>query len=314
MAHNHGGGDDGHDKLGWALIITALYMVAEAAGGLYFNSLALLADAGHMLSDVMALGLSWVAIKIGKRRPTDRHTFGFRRTEILAAFLNGLGLWIIVGLIVYEAHKRLMNPEPVMAGGMLLIASVGLGVNVFMALLLFRHRESSLNIKSAFIHIIGDALGSVGAIAAAIGIILTSKFWLDPLVSVLVALLILLSSWELVKESVNILLEGVPKGIDISAIEASLIENSSVCCVHDLHVWSISGEKHALAAHVVLNAEADQEELLSRINTTLNEKFGIDHTTIQIEITHNGITGCHTDQCRPGSPCSNANGIRNCDE
>ena len=151
------------------MIITAGYMVVEAVGGMMFNSLALLADAGHMLSDVMALGLSWVAIQVGKRSPTDKHTFGFRRTEILAALLNGLALWAIVAMICYEAQKRFFAPQPVAGGGMMIVATVGLAVNLIMAAVLFKSRDASLNVKSAFIHVIGDALGSVGAIAAAVG-------------------------------------------------------------------------------------------------------------------------------------------------
>ncbi len=293
------------NRIGLALIITAGYMVVEAVGGFAFNSLALLADAGHMLSDVMALGLSWVAIQVGNRSPTDKHTFGFRRTEILAAFINGLALWAIVAIIFYEAQKRFFAPEPVAGGGMMIVATVGLAVNLIMAAVLFKSRGANLNVKSAFIHVIGDALGSVGAIVAAVGILLTGAYWLDPVLSVFVGVLILFSSWELIKESVNVLMEGVPTGLEVGDIEAAMLDNSGVCCVHDLHVWSISGDKHALAAHVVLSSpEEDGDKVLSELNGKLEELFNIRHTTIQIESTHENLAKRQANLCRPGSQCA----------
>jgi cobalt-zinc-cadmium efflux system protein len=300
-SHDH---SHGHSRLGIALAITAGYMIAEAAGGFIFNSLALLADAGHMLSDVMALGLSWLAIQIGKRSPTDTHTFGFKRSEILAALLNGLALWLIVVMIFYEAAKRLFNPEPVAAGGMLLVAGIGLGVNVFMAAMLFKSRKENLNLRSAFLHVISDALGSVGAMIAAIVILYTGAYWTDPLVSVFVGLLIIYSSWNLIKESVRILMEGVPYGVETSAIEAAMLQQEGVCCIHDLHIWTISGSKIALAAHVVLSGpDADGDEVLGALNRTLNRKFDIDHTTIQIETSHDVLQDCRGASCRPGTVC-----------
>jgi cobalt-zinc-cadmium efflux system protein len=300
-SHDH---SHGHSRLGIALAITAGYMIAEAAGGFIFNSLALLADAGHMLSDVMALGLSWVAIQIGKRSPSDTHTFGFKRSEILAALLNGLALWLIVVIIFYEAVKRLFNPEPVAAGGMLLVAGIGLGVNVLMAVLLFTSRKENLNLRSAFLHVISDALGSVGAMIAAIVILYTGAYWTDPLVSVFVGMLIIYSSWNLIRESVRILMEGVPYGVEITDIENAMLEQEGVCCIHDLHIWTISGSKIALAAHVVLSGpDADGDEVLGALNRTLNRKFDIDHTTIQIETSHDLLQDCGEASCRPGTVC-----------
>jgi cobalt-zinc-cadmium efflux system protein len=304
--HNHSDSDHyhGHNRLGIALVITAVYMVVEAAGGVFFNSLALLADAGHMLSDVMALGLSWVAIRIGRKSPSDTHTFGFKRSEILAALLNGLALWLIVVMIFYEAIKRFFNPEPVVAGGMLVVAAVGLGVNALMAVLLFSSRKENLNLKSAFLHVISDAIGSVGAILAAVVIVYTGAYWTDPLVSVFVGLLILYSSWDLIKESVRILMEGVPYGINITEIENAMQEQAGVCCVHDLHVWTISGSRTALAAHVVLcGPDEDQEAVLAGLNRILEHRFEIDHTTIQIEPSHETPKYCRENSCRPGTVC-----------
>lgn len=288
-----------------ALFITAGYMVVEAVGGFLFNSLALLADSGHMLSDVMALGLSWLALHIGKRSPTDKHTFGFKRTEILAALMNGVALWAIVGLLFYEAVRRFFHPPAVEGAGMLIVASVGLAVNLLIAALLFRARGENLNIRSAFIHVIADALGSAGAILAAVVILATGLNWVDPLVSVLIGFLILFSSWELLKESVHILMEGVPAGLQVSDIERTLLEQQGVCCVYDLHVWSITSNRHALSAHVVLSDPAeDRNQVLKQLNNVLVEKFYIDHTTIQIETSHEMRYEAEGMTCRAGTSCS----------
>ncbi len=288
-----------------ALFLTAGYMVVEAVGGFLFNSLALLADSGHMLSDVMALGLSWFALHIGQRSPTDRHTFGFKRTEILAALMNGVALWAIVAVLFYEAVRRFFQPHAVEGTGMLIVASVGLAVNFLIAALLFRARRENLNIRSAFIHVIADALGSAGAILAALIILATGLNWVDPLVSVLIGFLILFSSWELLKESVHILMEGVPAGMQIREIEEILLEQEGVCCVYDLHVWSITSNRHALSAHVVLSdLTEDRNQVLKRLNTVLVNKFHIDHTTIQIETSHEMRNEVEGITCRAGTSCS----------
>jgi cobalt-zinc-cadmium efflux system protein len=308
-AHHHihaqPGSENSRRRLLIALFITAGYMVVEAVGGYLFNSLALLADSGHMLSDVMALGLSWLAMHIGQRSPTDRHTFGFKRTEILAALMNGVALWAIVALLFYEAGRRFFQPPQVEGTGMLIVASAGLAVNFLIAALLFRDRRENLNIRSAFIHVIADALGSAGAILAALVILATGLNWVDPLVSVLIGFLILFSSWELLKESVYILMEGVPTGIQIRDIEQTLLEQDGVCCVYDLHVWSITSNRHALSAHVVLSDTAeDRNQVLKRLNTALVDKFHIDHTTIQIETSHEMRNEAEGIACRAGTSCS----------
>jgi cobalt-zinc-cadmium efflux system protein len=280
-------------------------MVVEVVGGILFNSLALLADAGHMFSDVMALGLSWVALQIGKRSPTDRHTFGFKRTEILVALLNGLALWAIVGGIFYEAAHRMYAPPPVQGAGMLAVGSIGLAVNVGMAALLYGSRRESLNIKAAFLHIVTDALGSVGAIVAALIILIAGAVWVDPLVSVLIGLLVLYSSWDLVKESVHILMEGVPANLDIKEIEEHMVMQEGVCCVYDLHVWSITSNRNALSAHVVLaDAVSDRNRVLVQLNELLRERFNIDHATIQIETTHDMRPEGEGLFCRAGTSCN----------
>jgi cobalt-zinc-cadmium efflux system protein len=303
--HAEPGSENSRRRLVIALFLTAGYMVVEAVGGYLFNSLALLADSGHMLSDVMALGLSWLALHIGQRSPTDRHTFGFKRTEILAALMNGVALWAIVALLFYEAGRRFFHPPHVEGAGMLIVASAGLAVNFLIAALLFRARRENLNIRSAFIHVIADALGSAGAILAAIVILATGLNWVDPLVSVLIGFLILFSSWELLKESVHILMEGVPAGLQIRDIEQTLLEQESVCCVYDLHVWSITSNRHALSAHVVLSdLTEDRNQVLKRLNAVLVDKFHIDHTTIQIETSHEMRNEAEGITCRAGTSCS----------
>ncbi len=304
--HNHSPDNHGSEtRLGIVVFITAGYMVVEAVGGLAFNSLALLADAGHMFSDVMALGLSWIALRIGKRSPTDRLTFGFRRSEILAALINGVALWAIVGVIFYEAVHRFYEPSQVKGAGMFIIAGVGLAVNLLMAGLLFKGRSENLNIKGAFLHIVSDALGSLGAVVAAIIIIFTGRDWVDPLVSILIGFLVLHSSWGLIKESVLILMEGVPSDVDLRRVEESLASQEGVCCVYDLHVWSITSNRPALSAHVVMSDPSfDRYALLTRLNGVLQEQFGIDHTTIQIESTHEMRPRDECSSCRLGTACA----------
>jgi len=295
----------GETRLVVALTLTAAYMVVEVVGGIWFNSLALLADAGHMISDVMALALAWFALRVGKRSPTDRHTYGFKRIEILAALVNGLALWIIVGVIFYEAVQRFANPAEVAGLGMLIVASVGLGVNLLMAGILFGTREENLNLKGAFLHVLSDALGSGGAMVAAIIILLTGAYWSDPLVSILIGVLILYSSWALVKGSVHVLMEGVPPAVDIREIERAMVNYGGVCCVYDLHVWTIGSNRTALSAHVgTTQSEGNRAELLRGLEAILRDRFDITHTTIQIEDTHEGRPDSDSLVCRGGTVCN----------
>jgi len=251
--------------------------------------------------------LSWIAMHIGKRSPTDRLTYGFKRTEILAALINGLALWVIVGVIFYEAVHRFLSPATVAGAGMLVVASAGLAVNLLMAAMLFRAREHNLNLKGAFLHVLSDALGSVGAMVAAIVILRTGAYWTDPLVSILIGLLIVYSSWGLVRESVNILMEGVPSGVEIRDIENALLEHGGVCCVYDLHVWSITSNRVALSAHVVLSQpDENRVEVLRGLEKLLAEKFDITHTTIQAETTHEMRPGSDSLVCRAGTVCNSS--------
>jgi cobalt-zinc-cadmium efflux system protein len=306
LDHNHGTVEetDSEKRLFIVLFITAGYMMIEVVGGLLFNSLALLADAGHMLSDVMAQGLAFAAIRIGRRSPTERLTYGFKRTEILAALWNGLALWAIVGVILYEAWHRFFNPNPVGGKGMLVVATVGLVINVGMVGILMRDRDANLNVKGVFLHVVSDALGSVGAIVAAIVILTTGLYVADPMVSVFIGMLILYSSWGLIKESVNVLMEGVPIGMDITEVERAMLAQEGVCCIHDLHVWSISSGRIALSAHVVLaDSERDRDDVMRGLGDALRDEFNISHTTIQIENTHDTQLNEARMLCRPGTEC-----------
>ncbi len=300
--HSH---PNNEGRLSLALTFTVIYMLAEAIGGYLFNSLALLADSGHMLSDSMALGLSLLAIRIGKRKPSDRHTFGFKRTEILAALFNGLALWGIVGIIFYEAFQRIYTPVEVQGWGMLLVALFGLIINMVMAGLLYKGSANSINVRGAFLHVISDALGSLGAVLAGLIIIFTRLYWIDPLVSMVIGVLIVYSSWSLISESFHILMEGVPEGFDVAMIESELASVDGVCCVYDLHVWSVAGSDVNLSAHVVLaDDNRDHNRVLNDINLLLKKRHRVGHTTIQIESTHELRGKTPQESCRPGTLCS----------
>jgi cobalt-zinc-cadmium efflux system protein len=260
-------------------------MVAEVVGGLWTGSLALLADAGHMLVDVAAVGLALGAMWISRQPPTTRHTYAFARAEILAALINGLALWVVVAWIGIEAVQRFRDPTPVAAGTMMVIALGGLIVNsiAFGVLHGVGDRERSLNLHGALLHVVGDLLGSAGVVLA--GIIIWATGWVqaDPVVSLVIGGLILFSSWRLVREAVHILLEGVPRGLDVEQLLSSLRTLDGVTSVHDLHVWTITSGYPALSAHVVCAHNVDREMVLAHVNRMLRERYKIFHTTIQLE-------------------------------
>jgi cobalt-zinc-cadmium efflux system protein len=267
-----------------ALIITATFLVAEFLGALYTNSLALLADSGHMLTDVAALSLSFFAMRFSSRRATPRMTYGFYRVEILAALLNGVFLVLIALYIFYEAYDRFLHPQTVKADWMLAVAIVGLLANLASAWILFGKHHGSLNVRGAFFHVLTDAIGSVGAILASILIIVSGYQVADPLISIVVSVLILWSSWILIRDAVDILLEGTPSHINIVMLREQLGGVDGVGSVHDLHVWTLTSGVLAMSCHVVAEDDNfDRTELLTRVNGVARERFRIDHTTIQIE-------------------------------
>ncbi len=282
--HTHAHRHDHQGSLKTALIITAVFLVAEFVGALYTNSLALLADAGHMLTDVAALSLSFFAMRFATRRATPRMTYGFYRVEILAALLNGVFLVLVALYIFYEGYHRFINPPPVKADWMLAVAILGLLANIASAWLLFGKHHTSLNVRGAFFHVLTDAIGSVGAILASIAIIVSGYQVADPLISIVVAVLILWSSWILIRDAVDILLEGTPAHINIVSLREQLGDVDGVGSVHDLHVWTLTSGILAMSCHVVAeDSDFSRTELLSRVNDVARERFHISHTTIQIE-------------------------------
>src|ERR1043165_617499 len=272
--HSHGRGHEhghGHShargSLKAALIVTATFLVAEFIGALYTNSLALLADSGHMLTDVAALSLSFFAMRFAGRRATPRMTFGFYRVEILAALLNGVFLILVALYIFYEAYHRFIDPPSVKANWMLFVATTGLLANLASAWVLFGKHHESLNVRGAFFHVLTDAIGSVGAILASIAIIVSGYSVADPLISVVVAVLILWSSWILIRDAVDILLEGTPAHINIVSLREQLGHVDGVGSVHDLHVWTLTSGVLAMSCHVVAgDGEFSRTELLRRVN------------------------------------------------
>jgi cobalt-zinc-cadmium efflux system protein len=270
-------------RLALALAITGIYFFAEVVGGLLTNSLALLSDAGHMFSDTAALGLSLCAFQIARRPATSKKTFGYQRLEILAALINGLVLWLVVGVIFTEAYRRFLDPPEVHAPGMLVVALAGLAVNVVAGRILYACNQGNLNIRGAFLHVLGDALGSVGAIVAAVIILLTGWTLADPAISVLIGVLILYTSWELVRESVDILMQSVPRGIDTADVQRAMEQVTGVLKVHDLHVWTVTSGVFTLSAHAVIQESGNPQAILDQMEARLKNGFSIEHTTIQLE-------------------------------
>jgi cobalt-zinc-cadmium efflux system protein len=285
-------------RLATVLVLAAAYMVAEVIGAALTNSLALLADAGHMLSDAGALALSLFALWIAQRPPTVTHTYGFHRTEILAALANGAALVAISIYIFVEAYRRIDAPPEVEGGVMMAIAVGGLAVNVLGLWILNQGRGESLNVQGAWLHVLTDALGSVGAILAGALIWRFGWAWADPVASVLIGILVLYSSWALLRETVGVLMEGVPSHIDADEVRAAIDAFPGVVSAHDLHVWTITSGMVALSAHVTVRDAGPPGALLTGIRSTLHDRFGIHHVTLQLE--PEGFDGC--DGCEPPLP------------
>jgi len=301
-AHTHGHHASGsRRRLRLVLVLTAVYMLAEALGGWWTGSLALLADAGHMLTDVAALALALIAMWFSARPATSSKTFGYYRLEILAALVNGVALVLISLLIFYEAYGRLAAPPAVKSGTMTLVAAGGLLVNLVCAWLLHGDHKTDLNVRGAWLHIMGDALGSVGAIAAGILMSLYGWYSADPFFSFLIGLLIVWSSWNLIRESTNVLLEGTPAHINIAAVEETILQTEGVQDVHDLHIWTITSGREALSAHVIYVETISQAELLKQLRSKLHDRFGVDHLTIQMETSEFEDDTFHF--CHAGRAC-----------
>ena len=266
-----------------ALVITAVFMIVEFAGGLWTNSLALTADAGHMLTDVAALGLSLFAAWFIRRPATPEKTFGYFRVEILAALLNGVFLVGIAILVFYESYVRFLQPQAIRTTEMIFIGTLGLIANLASAWVLHASHTQNLNIRGAFLHVLGDILGSIAVICAGVAIAVWGLFWADPGVSAFVSVLILLSAWRLVRDSVLILLEGTPAHVNLGAMTKELCCVPGVSSVHDLHVWTLTSGVHVMTCHAVLLPGENANEVLEQLNKISRERFRVDHTTIQIE-------------------------------
>ena len=269
-------------RMSYALALAVLYLLAEVAGGLLSNSLALLADAGHMLTDVVALGLSLFAMWAAQRPATPRRTFGYHRLEILAALANGATLIAVSVLIFIEAVRRWLAPPAVHGGLMLGVACGGLIVNLLAAWILHEGRGESLNVRGAWLHVLTDALGSVQAIAAGALISAFGWNWVDPLASVLIGLLVIFSAWRLASEALDVLMEGVPPEISLADVVDAVTAVPGVLAVHDLHGWTITSGFISLSAHVVITPDCG-EKVLWDVRGVLHDRFGIDHSTIQVE-------------------------------
>lgn len=269
-------------------------MIVEVIGGLVTNSLALLSDAGHMLSDAVALGLSLFAIKLGERKASATNTFGYRRFEIIATSLNGITLIAISLYIFYEAYQWLIVPHEVQSMGMLLISVLGLIVNIIAAWILMKgDKDTNLNVRSAFLHVLGDMLGSVGTIAAALLNMFLGWGMADPIASVIMAILVIISGWRVTKESFHVLMEGTPIQIDIQKVKTTLQKIPQVKEVHDLHIWSITSELLMLSCHIAIGEEGSHDIILRQAQSVLHDDFGIEHSTIQVEYVINGCPSPH---------------------
>ncbi|MGI8575462.1 MAG: cation diffusion facilitator family transporter [Egibacteraceae bacterium] len=270
-----------------ALGLNGAYLIAEVIGGLAFGSLALLADAGHMVTDVGALALSLLAFRLAERPASEGHTFGLQRAELLAALANAISLALISVLITIEAVRRLSAGAGEVEGlGLLVVAAVGLIVNVVSAVLLARAREDNLNMQGAFVHLVADALGSVAALVAAAAILAFDAAWVDPAVSLLIVVLILYSGWKLIREVTHVLLEGTPRDVELRDVARALHDEEAVERVHHLHVWQLSSGSRALSVHVVaptVDGLHDAQLLGDRLKERLEDRFSIDHATIELE-------------------------------
>lgn len=284
MGHHHDHHHTDNIKvLFWSFIVIFIFMIVEAVGGWLTNSLALLSDAGHMLSDAAALGLSFIALKIGTKQATTSKTYGYRRFEIIAAFINGVTLLIISLFIFIEAYKRFFDP-PQVSANMMIIAFIGLMVNIIVFFLLTRgDSHDNLNIRSAVLHVLGDLLGSIGAIAAGLLIYFFGWNIADPIASVVVAILILYSGYHITKDALHILMEGKPEDLNVDDLTEALHSIEGVYDLHDVHVWSITNEFPMMTCHLVVDHEVNRDDLLERATDLIKNNFKISHVTIQTE-------------------------------
>ena len=286
QAHGHEGNESNQRRVMIALVLTGTFMLVEVVGGIISGSLALLADAGHMLTDTMALTLAAMAFQVSKRPPGGNLTYGYQRFQILAAFVNGLSLLAVVGWILFEAVSRFFNPRDILGETMLVVATAGLVINLVSFAVLHTGDKENLNIRGAALHVAGDLLGSIAAIVAAIIIINTGWTPIDPILSVAVAALILKSAWSLVKRSAHILLEGAPEWLDVETMQERIVARvSGVGEIHHVHIWGLTPQQLMLTMHVSLDGPVEsQSGVIRDVKTFLQEEYGIGHSTIEVDV------------------------------
>jgi cobalt-zinc-cadmium efflux system protein len=284
----------------WSLGLTVAFVLVEVAAGIRAHSLALLSDAGHNFTDALALLLAWFGVYYGRKPPDESRTYGYHRAGVLAAFVNALALLILAGYILFESYQRWLDPHPVNEMYMLVVAALGLVVNASIMLGLRRERGRDINVRSAWAHMLGDALGSIGIIAGALIIRRTGWARVDPTLSALIGLLIVWTAWDIVKESLNILLEGLPRGLNLNTVMEAMRETEDVLDVHDVHIWSLGSTTRALSCHVLIQdlPPSASDSILQRLNAMLEQRFQIQHTTVQFE--HANCPGCAIENRRAG--------------
>jgi cobalt-zinc-cadmium efflux system protein len=303
MAHDHGSAGHSHDHtaganakmLGWALALTSAYLVAEVIGGIVFNSLALLSDAAHMMTDVAALVIALLAIRLGRKAPDEKRTFGYRRFEILAAAFNAVLLFGIAIYVFVEAIRRFTEPQEIQSWGMMIVAAIGLVVNLISMRLLTAGKDASFNVKGAYLEVWADMIGSIGVIAGAAAIRFTGWTWIDPVVAVAIGLWVLPRTWILLRDTTNVLLEGVPSSLRLTEVRAAIAAVPGVAGLHDLHVWSMSNDDVSCTVHVTLAQGCDPDPVRLGVAAMLDQRFDISHVTVQTEA--------------PGEPCGDGHEV-----
>lgn len=291
MAHNHSHPDHGHDHptsnynrafaIGIALNVS--FVIVEAVYGVLAHSVALLADAGHNLSDVLSLILAWGASLLSRRPPNHRYTYGLRRSSILIALLNAILLLLAMGGITWETLQRFGNPEPIAGGTVIGVAAVGIFINTITALMFMSGRKLDLNIRGAFLHMAADAGVSLGVVLAGVAIVATGWLWFDPVVSLIIVVVVVVGTWQLLKDSVNLALDAVPEGVEPLAVQTYLAERPGVAQVHDLHIWAMSTTQTALTVHLVMPSGHPGDDFLAQTCRELHDHFGVEHATLQVE-------------------------------
>ena len=286
MGHGHDHSSLTGRRLLLSVIITVAFLIGEAAAGYFSNSLALMSDAGHNFADALALILSWYGLWIARRPSSERHSYGYHRVGILTALVNAVALVVIALFVFWEAVSRLRHPEPVKSKPMIIVALIAILLNTLISLWLRKAAKDDLNVRSAYMHMVGDAVSAVGVVIAGVIVAFTGASIADPVVSILIGLLILWSSWGILKESVNVLLEGIPEGMDMWSVEQAINGVHGVLAVHDLHVWTVGSEMICCSCHITVEEQSVRsgETVLRAVSKKLADDFGIAHTTIQVEV------------------------------